>query len=171
MLTLEQLVKNNFNKIKTVVKGRAFKYNIDSEELQSIVNYKLSIAISRNLFNTEIETMFWSYIHTIVTNAANDVKRNIEPYCEEIESYRDIFSSYQPDIDLKRLNNVILTTFYERLSKNEKLVFRAYFLGGVKYEEASGETGISLGQIKSVIFRIRAKANQYYGERYKLLIA
>lgn len=171
MLTLEPLVKKNFNKIRNVVRSRAFKFNIDYEELQSVVNYKLTLAINRNLFNAEFETKFWSYIQTTITNAACNIKRRPEPYFDEIDQFTDVFSSHQPDMDLKSLNKIMMTDFYERLSGNEKLVFKSHFLGGLRYEEAAADTGIGIGQLKAVIFNIRAKANRYYGKRYKLLIA
>ncbi len=171
-LALTTLIEKHYNKIKRVVYGRAFTYNIQKDDLLSDVHYKLSKAIEANRFVCGDEDQFWAYIHALVTNAANDHRRKNRAFFDEItDANISSLGTTQPDFDRKQFTNHVSIRLIECLTPREKEVFKPFFIDGMKYEEVAKEIISSVGHVKSLIFNVRKKANDMFGDQYKSLVA
>lgn len=174
--TLNKLINANYSKLKRLVYGKAFQFNIQKDDLLSAVHEKLSIAYSRNLFIAESETQFWAWIHMLVRNEAVDYKRrNKIVSTVDIDEFDGNFdfilgSSYQ-DYDMKQFTNNITVGLFNYLSKQEMKFYKLFFIDGMKYEDMAKETATNISTVKSAIFRIRAKATLHFGKEYRRLVA
>lgn len=165
-----ELIKDNYQKVKTAVNTRAFSYYIDKSDLLSAVNMKLANTIERGLFVGESIEQFWAYVHIIITNAAKDYKKYRKPTID-IDICTECQVIAQPDYEVRQFSKYVTLELIKKLSRNERLVFKSYFIDEMKYEEVAVEVSCSVGYVKAMVFNIRKKANLFFGGKYKSLVA
>jgi DNA-directed RNA polymerase specialized sigma24 family protein len=77
----------------------------------------------------------------------------------------------QPDYEVRQFSKYVTLELIKKLSRNERVVFKNFFIDEMKYEEVAKEIERSVGYVKKMIFTIRKKANLFFGGKYKSLVA
>jgi RNA polymerase sigma factor (sigma-70 family) len=165
-----ELIKENYQKVKAAVNTRAFSYYIDKSDLLSAVNMKLANTIERRLFVGDNIEQFWGYINMLITNAAKDYKKSTRPTVD-IDICTECHVVAQPDYEVRQFSKYVTLELIKKLSRNERVVFKNFFIDEMKYEEVAKEIERSVGYVKKMIFTIRKKANLFFGGKYKSLVA
>lgn len=136
---------------------------------------------THNLDFQNDEERFMAWLGTVVRNLAinesRTYSRRLTDRSEEALTYSENYShnqTYQPDLDKKMLTKEVVDYFTELFDTNKhpkhyKVIFKAFFIDGHKYEELSQIASIPVGTVKTVIFNIRKMCKKKFGNQYKTI--
>ncbi len=180
---MEKLIRFYYPRIKEIVLFKAFKMQLDANELLSQVNYNLGTAMVNKAFTGETESQFIAWINTLIFNAGINLSRmnkrdtslfvDIDNQDLDIE-HKTITKSYQPCDAHKLLLKRVSCYIEERYSaKNNNFyvdVFNRNLIDGDSYIEVADKLKIPISSVKNAIFQIRKTLSEKFGREYSELI-
>lgn len=179
-MTASQKFINGFiikhsKKIRSTVEWKAFRFFINADDLHSHLDLALARIYTKSAFDGT-ETHFWRYIHLALHNSAISIKKGTGrglkhlkyPPIDIDEMPERDHAISQPDINQKLLVKRICAELPMTFRNDSwRVIWTEHFLNGLTYEEVAKKGNIPLGTVKSVIFQIRSRVNDSYGEDYK----
>lgn len=168
MLMFRDLISSEYNSIKNTVRKKSFQYHLNESDLLSAFNEKISVTVSNRNFEMEHISQFWYYINRAITSCAVDLVRRRNDTIEL--TYQDKLGDFniETNISAIRIIDCVLSGIKR---PHHKEVFIAVVVNGEGYDIAAKRLGVTLANLKTIIFQVRKKAQEKYGKVYLEAIA
>lgn len=162
------VIIDNYPQIQRTVAHKAFKFYVNEQDLMSAVNMRLAVNISNNQFEVMHINQIWGYIHMLINSCAIDIKRRIKHTVELEDCKVAVFNDVDNMLTMRKIIAAILSDITK---ERDRKAFMEVLVKGCKYEEVATDLGVDLNTLKGIIFRIRKRSIEKYGQAYKQLIA
>ena len=155
-LDIDMLIDDYYSYIYIVVKN-GISINISQEDMEEIISDTF-VAFWKNSKYLRKDLLVKPYLKGIAKNLIknkyrdNNINVSIENYENTLVGDFDI----DDVIENNEKNEVILDTL-KTLNKNEYSIFMMYYYEGKNIKEISKELNLSVGNVKTILHRVRKK--------------
>lgn len=158
----------NYAKMVRYSNYQAFKFNLNKDDLLSLVNEKISIRLSRDKMVWEDQKQFWSYLYRIIYSACIDLVR---PSVKTVELFDNDIMPINWSIERQLTYRIIIARILADIKNPVHLqIFTEVFIHGEKYGDTAEKLGVSMSVVKNIIFRTRQDIVENYRQSYYIAL-
>lgn len=163
MIMFRDTIISEYKNIKSAVRVRAFRYNLNNCDLLSKVNEKLAVNVNNRNFEMEHISQFWLYVNRMINCCALDL---VAPKIKTVELVaHDVDSGIQLGhaVECNRIISAVLCRIKKPVDRD---VFTYVVIDGAKYDEAAAKFDMPINSVKTIIFNVRKMAQNKYNHLY-----